>query len=201
MQTEPYYNEYRIEGDLGATANNGFVAIEFYYCYHQALNLPIINIFIPNPMRIHAYTVMAYPGCSTDGHTQAIILCGLAAAKARCWLYLLLPSSPCCCLSGLAIDAGVLYITYGQLKRAVDAAAVAAANEFKRGSTLASMREAADEELRFHNINTGADLDLYICDADGDGIRDAALQTAVPTFYDRCPGHHRRLFSPQISLG
>ena len=88
---------------------------------------------------------------------------------------------------GLAIDAGVLYITYGQLKRAVDAAAVAAANEFKRGSTLASMREAANEELKFHNIDTGADLELYICDADGDGIRDASLQTTVEEFYYRCP--------------
>ena len=61
VQTEPYYNEYKIEGELEATTNNGFVAIEFYYCYHQALNLPIINIFIPNPMRIHAYTVMPIP--------------------------------------------------------------------------------------------------------------------------------------------
>ena len=88
---------------------------------------------------------------------------------------------------GLAIDAGVLYITYGQLKRAVDAAAVAAANEFKRGSTLASMNEAANEELRFHNIASGTNLDLYICDSDGDGIRDIALQSTVPTFYERCP--------------
>ncbi len=34
---------------------------------------------------------------------------------------------------GLAVDSGVLYVTYGQLKRASDAAAVAAANNFKRG--------------------------------------------------------------------
>jgi len=33
---------------------------------------------------------------------------------------------------GLAIDAGSLYVTYGHLKRAVDAASVAAANSFKR---------------------------------------------------------------------
>ncbi len=32
---------------------------------------------------------------------------------------------------GLAVDAGAMYVTYGQLKRAVDAAAVAAANDFK----------------------------------------------------------------------
>ena len=35
---------------------------------------------------------------------------------------------------GLALDAGSVYVTYGQLKRAVDSAAIAAANEFKRGA-------------------------------------------------------------------
>ncbi len=41
---------------------------------------------------------------------------------------------------GLALDAGSLYITYGHLKRAVDSAAIGAANEFKRGANSTDMR-------------------------------------------------------------
>ena len=187
VTTEPYYNEYRIEGDLGASTNNGFVAIEFYYCYHQALNLPIINNFHTQPDEDPCIHSHACPGCTADGHTQTLKIRDHTAAAARCWVIFAVALVAMLLFVGLAIDAGVLYITYGQLKRAVDAAAVAAANEFKRGSTLASMNEAANEELRFHNIASGTNLDLYICDSDGDGIRDIALQSAVPTFYERCP--------------
>lgn len=51
---------------------------------------------------------------------------------------------------GLAIDAGSLYVTYGHLKRAVDAGAVAAANTFKRGENLASMTAATEEVMILH---------------------------------------------------
>lgn len=89
---------------------------------------------------------------------------------------------------GLAIDAGSLYVTYGQLKRAVDAAAVAAANTFKRGENVASMTAAAAEVLELHNVDSGeVELEVFICDEDGDSIRDDALQTLAPEFYARCP--------------
>ena len=96
---------------------------------------------------------------------------------------------------GLAIDAGSLYVSYGQLKRAVDASAVAAANDFKRleggmniGDRINSMKGAASEVLQLHNVDMEAlDMELYICDSNGDGIRDADLSTTVPQFYDRCP--------------
>jgi len=96
---------------------------------------------------------------------------------------------------GLAIDAGSLYVTYGQLKRAVDSGAVAAANDFKRlesGMSIAdrvdSMKSAAAETIRLHNVFVLAeDLELYICDLNGDGLRDTTLQTDVPKFYDLCP--------------
>lgn len=44
-----------------APKGEGYVAIEFYYCHAQALNLPVITSIIPNPMRIHAYTIMSMP--------------------------------------------------------------------------------------------------------------------------------------------
>jgi hypothetical protein len=35
--------------------------VEVYYCYHQVLNLPFISQFIPNPMRLHTYSIMPAP--------------------------------------------------------------------------------------------------------------------------------------------
>ncbi len=89
---------------------------------------------------------------------------------------------------GLAIDAGSLYVTYGQLKRGIDAAAVASANTFKRGENLTSMTEAAEEVLRLQNMDmSNLNLQVNICDNDGDGATDADLATTAPEFYARCP--------------
>jgi hypothetical protein len=86
---------------------------------------------------------------------------------------------------GLAIDAGSLYVTYGQLKRAVDAGAVTAANTFKRGETLASMTAATEEVMILHNVDMNQiNLSVFICDADGDSVRDGNLPAE---FYARCP--------------
>lgn len=89
---------------------------------------------------------------------------------------------------GLAVDAGSLYITYGQLKRGIDAAAVSAANTFKRGEDLTSMTAAAQEVLRLQNMDMSQlNLQVSICDNDGDGETDADLATSAPDFYARCP--------------
>ncbi|MCC6147309.1 MAG: pilus assembly protein [Anaerolineaceae bacterium] len=64
VRTEPYFNETHVQGNLSTSAstlNKGFVGIEFYYCYEQALALPIMNNFIPNPLRAHVYTLMPLP--------------------------------------------------------------------------------------------------------------------------------------------
>ena len=96
---------------------------------------------------------------------------------------------------GLAVDAGSLYVTYGQLKRAVDAAAVASANDFKLhaetesvSQRLTSMTAAASEVLKLHNVDLSqVDLTVLICDENGDGVRDESLATDFPDFYNKCP--------------
>lgn len=72
---------------------------------------------------------------------------------------------------GLVTDAGSLYITYTQLKRAVDAAAVAAANNVKittPGESYSARKqrvtEAARELLSLHEINDLTLLEVYLCD-------------------------------------
>ena len=63
ISTQPYYNQDRVQASLSSSAppTKGFVAIEFYYCYNQALNVPLLSAFVPNPLRIHAYTIMPLP--------------------------------------------------------------------------------------------------------------------------------------------
>jgi len=69
---------------------------------------------------------------------------------------------------GLVTDIGSLYVTYTQLKRAVDAAAVAAANNIKYPQSTAAERkqkitEAAREMLRLHHISGVQSLQVYLC--------------------------------------
>jgi Putative Flp pilus-assembly TadE/G-like len=72
---------------------------------------------------------------------------------------------------GFATDAGSLYITYTQLKRAIDASAVAAANNIKvhvLGETAAQRKtkivEAAREMLNLNHVEDVSSLEVYLCD-------------------------------------
>jgi hypothetical protein len=44
-----------------AMPDKGFVVVEVLYCYHQVLNIPLLSQFLPNPIKIHTYTVMPLP--------------------------------------------------------------------------------------------------------------------------------------------
>ncbi len=99
---------------------------------------------------------------------------------------------------GLAVDAGVAYISYGQLKRAVDAASVAAANNFKRGATYEEMVAATLEVIKLHNIDTNPSklaLKVFICDKNRDNITDPELAIENPQILSpsaRIPNSRRR---------
>lgn len=95
---------------------------------------------------------------------------------------------------GLAIDSGVAYVSYGQLKRAVDAASVAAANNFKRGAKYEEMVAATLEVIKLHNIDTSPErlhLEVYICDLDQNNQTDPDLATKKPEFFAICPDTSR----------
>ncbi len=47
-----------------APASKGFVSVEVYYCYDQVLGIPIFTLFVPDPMMIHAYTIMPLPAAA-----------------------------------------------------------------------------------------------------------------------------------------
>jgi len=102
--------------------------------------------------------------------------------------------------AGLAIDSGSLYVNYGHLKRAVDSAAVAAANAYRgtkvfpvgtpmstiMAENYGKIQGAAVETIALDGlqvdptdlgngkgIGTGiTSVQVYICDSNGDGYRD-----------------------------
>jgi hypothetical protein len=84
---------------------------------------------------------------------------------------------------GLALDAGIVYVNYGQLKRAVDAGSVAAANNFKQGASNEEMYAAVLEVLKLQNVNVDpAALNLVVttCDMNNDGWQDDNLAHPGP---------------------
>ena len=63
VNNQPYFNQTTVGSAMltGAVPTKGFVGVELYYCYKQVLGLPILTNFIPNPLRIHEYTLMPNP--------------------------------------------------------------------------------------------------------------------------------------------
>ncbi len=91
---------------------------------------------------------------------------------------------------GLVTDAASVYISYTQLKRAVDAASVAAANNVKITTPgedpevrKQKVTAAAREMLSLHNISDLSSLEVYLCD-DADKPAD---------FASMCPASMNRL--------
>lgn len=71
--TTPFYQDLDVNNKLETlTANagpgtptpppdKGMVLVEVYYCHHQLLGLPLLNQLIPNPIRLHAFSIMPAP--------------------------------------------------------------------------------------------------------------------------------------------
>jgi hypothetical protein len=59
-RTEPFMTNAELEAlfQPEAPTEKGFVMVEVYYCYHHKVGLPFLSWAIPNPMRMHAYTIM-----------------------------------------------------------------------------------------------------------------------------------------------
>ena len=42
--------------------NTGLVLVEIFFNYHQMLGMPFFTNVLPNPIPVHAYSIMPYPG-------------------------------------------------------------------------------------------------------------------------------------------
>jgi hypothetical protein len=88
--------------------------------------------------------------------------------------------------AGLVTDAGTLYLSFTRLKRALDAGAVAAANQIRDSSLepaqrKALIRESAREMLVLNDITDIYSLEAYVCsDEEGGGWIPADFATICP---------------------
>lgn len=64
---------------------------------------------------------------------------------------------------GLVVDGGTLFIQYGHLRRAVDAASLSAANQFREGRPITEIEASAHEFIELNNLD-GADANIFVCD-------------------------------------
>lgn len=64
---------------------------------------------------------------------------------------------------GLAIDAGLAFIAYGKLARAVDAAALSAAAQFREGRSVSEMQATAENAMTVNGV-TFNDVSIELCD-------------------------------------
>lgn len=60
VQTQPFMTNAEIASmfQSGAPTERGLVMVELWYCYEQVLGLPVLSDFIPDPIRMHVYTIM-----------------------------------------------------------------------------------------------------------------------------------------------
>lgn len=64
---------------------------------------------------------------------------------------------------GLAVDGGILYSNVGHLRKAVDSAALAAANQFREGLQPWQLEASAKEFLDFNGLDS-ATAHVYLCE-------------------------------------
>ncbi|MCL4824141.1 MAG: hypothetical protein KJZ57_07985 [Anaerolineales bacterium] len=106
---------------------------------------------------------------------------------------------------GLMVDGGMLLIEYGRLKRAIDAASLSAALQYREGYTTAQLTDAATEFLQ---LNQSDVFDIQV-DTDttepppqtraGDRLPSRALR--LPVRHRDPPGRHHRHLGWRGRLG
>jgi hypothetical protein len=87
---------------------------------------------------------------------------------------------------GLTVDAGALFIGFGHLRRAVDAAAFSAASQFREGRTFAELESAAREVVSLNGVEPDT-LELRACVDVGGSSSPYHDQTMCPA-----PGNPQR---------
>src|SRR5579859_2624205 len=92
---------------------------------------------------------------------------------------------------GLTVDAGILFIGEGHLRRAVDAAALAAAAQFRSGQIEDKLYTAAGEVLRLNGVHD-ATYQMTMCNAGDPNYNAAYDETLVHPGSTLCNGVIRR---------
>ena len=99
---------------------------------------------------------------------------------------------------GLMTDGGMMLIEYGKLKRAVDAAAISASQQFRRGFSGADLADAAATFLNLNQSNA-SNIIVYRCKRDpNSGTLDTANDGTIHD-EDLCTLPRRKLVRVQAT--
>ena len=79
---------------------------------------------------------------------------------------------------GLAIDMGYMFVSYSRLRRAVDAAALAATSQFREGYTNENLIKEAHQFLDLNGITDTVDIKIETCETNPE--IDASCASASP---------------------
>ncbi|NLF74274.1 MAG: hypothetical protein GX573_01150, partial [Chloroflexi bacterium] len=93
---------------------------------------------------------------------------------------------------GLVTDLALLFVRYASLRRAVDAAAIAAAGQIREGTSYGEVAIAAQQYIELHNLEPDTIL-VETCETDID-----AWRKGTGEFEDEGP-HPESLFPPPVS--
>lgn len=89
---------------------------------------------------------------------------------------------------GLTVDLGMLFISYGSLRRAVDSASLAAATQMRQDYSIQDLKDAAAQFLRLNNVQVDdATVDVQTC-------------ATNPTDTELCPTDKRKLVRVTASV-
>ena len=82
---------------------------------------------------------------------------------------------------GLTVDLGMLFVSYGNLRRAVDNAALAAATQMRENYTITDLENSASQFLNLNNVKVDpAAVNVQTCETD-------------PSDAQLCPTDRRKL--------
>lgn len=82
---------------------------------------------------------------------------------------------------GLTVDMGILFVGYGNLRRAVDNSALAAATQMRENYTIGQLKDSAAQFLRLNNVDVDPSLvDVKTCETN-------------PSDVELCPTDKRKL--------
>ena len=152
---------------------NGFVIVEVFYEHKQLLNLPIVSQIIPDPIVVRAYSIMpvsaAEPTPTADPVAEKV---RMMKTLKRMWqkirtlvsrkeelergqAVVIVAAAGIALIAfiGLVTDVGLVYVQYGHLRRAVDAAAVAAAGQIRAGWIYTDSVTVATQYIQLHNLD------------------------------------------------
>ncbi len=159
------------------TPNTGYVLVEINYNYHQILGMPWFTQFVADPVRVPYLCSLAVCFRRTDlddliQDEEGDMTRTPHWKKVQRWktsgqalILIILTFFGLLFFLGLMIDLGQIFLAKGYLRRAADAASLAAAAQFRENRTIDQMTgcggRSGAHERRHPDVGHGSNLRFH----------------------------------------